>query len=131
MPDLFKELLPSILENKVEIIDENSPEKDYPAFIVNRALSLHYDCILQANEMNMHHDLDNIVQYRFYINSIKGYKRPFVKWPKKEKIENIEHVAEYYNISYQKAKEALSLLSDEQIDVIKEKTRKGGMNDKR
>jgi hypothetical protein len=126
MSDLFKDIIPSILYTKNHVLEN---DKDYPAFVVNRAISFHYDCVLQANEMNQYPSLPANMQYQFLLNSIRGYKRPFRKWEKRETIEDLEAVKEYYNYSNEKAKEALVLLDATQIDTIKKKLNKGGLND--
>ena len=126
MSDLFKDIIPSILYTKNHVLEN---DKDYSAFVVNRAISFHYDCVLQANEMNQYPSLPANMQYQFLLNSIRGYKRPFRKWEKRETIENLEAVKEYYNYSNEKAKEALVLLDATQIDTIKKKLNKGGLND--
>jgi len=70
-------------ENLLDTTDETW-EKKYPPFVINKCLSVHYDCIAQANEMNGYHFLDKKTQFHFYINSIRkrsdlvasGYHRP-------------------------------------------------------
>ena len=116
MSDLFKDIIPSILQTKKNVLDN---EKDYHAFVVNKALSFHYDCVMQANEMNRNSHLPATLQYQYLLNTVRGYKRPFRKWEKRETIENLEAVKEYYNYSNEKAKEALVLLNATQIDEIK------------
>ena len=125
MSDLFKEIIPSILQTKKPVLED---EKDYNAFIVNRALSYHLDCILFANEMNLLSRLDKKLQYEYCLNSIRGYKRKYVPWAKKEKIEDLESVQLYYGLSRAKAKEALTILSDDQIKEIRKNTDKGGVS---
>lgn len=129
MSDLFKEVIPSILQTKKSVITEEN-ERDYVPFVVNKALSFHYDCVLLANEMNKLPNTDALLQYHFMLNIVRGYKRPFQKWHKRETIENLEAVKEYYNYSNEKAKEALSVLSDDHIAEIKRTLFKGGLNDK-
>jgi len=128
MADLFKDIIPSILQNKKNVLEN---EKDYNAYVINKALSFHYDCIMQANEMNRFPSLPVILQYQFLLNSIRGYKRPFKPWQKRETIENLETVKEYYNYSNEKAKEVLVLLNADQIEELKRKLNKGGTNDSR
>ena len=127
MTDLFKDIIPSILQTKKNVVEN---EKDYVPFVVNKALSFHYDCVLFANEMNRVPNTDGILQYHFYLNTIRGYKRTFQKWQKREKIEDLEAIKEYYKYSNDKAKEALLVLSDAQMDDIRRKLNKGGLNDK-
>ena len=100
-------------------------EKDYNAFIVNRGLSYFQDTVTIANEMNIHHDLDHKLQYEFLINIVRPRKR-FSKWFKKEQDSDVEAVAEFYGYSNERAAQALTILSDEQITRIKEKLEKGG-----
>ena len=83
MADLFKDIVPAILQTKEEAITIDN-EKDYNPFIVNRALSYHYDCILFANEMNKLPDTDKLLQFRYLLNTVRSYKRPFQKWQKRE-----------------------------------------------
>lgn len=127
MTDLFKEIIPAILQTKKAELDD---EKDYVPYVVNKALSFHYDCIAYANQMNMYPNLDNSMQFHYMINSVRAWKRPFQKWQKLEKDENLELVKEYYGYSNDKAKAALELLTEDQIVMIKKKLYKGGINDK-
>ena len=64
MPDLFKEIIPSILKTKKSVINNDIEAKDYKPFLVNRALSYHYDCIPYVNEINQYPFLDNDIQYQ-------------------------------------------------------------------
>jgi hypothetical protein len=127
MPDLFKDTIPSILQTKKEVITEDN-ERDYVPFIVNRALSFHMDCIMLSNEMNKLPGLDPLLQYHHLLNTVRGYKRPFQKWQKREIVEDLEAVKEYFSYSNDKAKEAISILSDKQIEQIKKNLNKGGLN---
>jgi len=101
--------------------------KDYAPFIVNRSLSYHLDCVIYANEMNLHPGVDKDMQYQYFLNSIRPMKRGFQPWQKSKTDENIECVKAYFGYSNAKAKEALRILSDEQIAVIKIKTDTGGV----
>lgn len=126
MTDLFKDIIPSILQTKKNVLEN---EKDYVPFIVNKAISFHYDCVIQSNEMNMYPNLPSTMQYHFLLNSVRGYKRPFRKWEKRETIEDLEAVKEYFNYSYEKAKDVMSLLDATQIKKIKKEIDKGGTHD--
>lgn len=116
-----------ILQGKKNLIVDEITEKEYNPFIVNRALSYHYDCVLFANEMNMRSHLDKKLQNSFLINTIRSKKRPFAKWVKSEKSDDIEYIKRYFNYSDTRAKEVLRLLNDEQIQQIKEQTETGGL----
>lgn len=127
MADLFKEVIPSILQTKQPVITAEN-ESEYVPFVVNKALSFHRDCILYANEMNKLPNADKLLQYHYLLNTTRGYKRPFQKWLKRETIENLDLIKEYYGYSTEKAKAALLVLSDDQIEEIRRRTSKGGLN---
>ena len=127
MADLFKDILPSIQQTKKAVITAEN-ERDYVPFIVNRSISFHLDMVMAANQMNMLPSTDNLLQFHYLLNTVRAYKRPFQKWQKRETIENLEAVKEYYSYSNEKAKEALSILSDAQIQEIKKNLNKGGLN---
>lgn len=127
MPDLFKEIVPSILQTKENVLRDELDEKDYKPFVVNRALSYHVDCVSYANEMNKNHHLDGKLQYQYLLNTIRPMKRKFQPWQKSSVHEDLECVKEYFGYSNEKAKEALRILSDEQITEIKKRTDKGGV----
>ena len=100
--------------------------KDYTPFLVNKGLSYFPDTILYANEMYYHSGIDKDWQFYFFLNSIPKKKR-FSKWHKKEaNSESLELVKEYYGYSDEKALEALQIISDDQLVMIKEKLYKGG-----
>jgi hypothetical protein len=122
----------SISHSKANLMEgsENDElaEKTYPAFLVNKGLSYFPDTVLYANEMNQHASADNKLQYYYLINSIRSHKR-FAKWVKKEDSNDLDAVKEYYGYSNEKASQALSLLSKQQLDTIKEQLQKGGLNE--
>jgi len=117
--------LNSINLTKQDIMVDDICEKAYNSFMVNRGLSYFPDTIIIANEMNRHHQADNKLQYQFLINMIRKRKR-FSKWAKAQKESDIDAVKEYYGYSNEKARQALTLLSPDQITIIKNKVSKGG-----
>lgn len=125
MADLFKEIIPSILQTKEYALLTEQDEKSYSSFMVNRALSYHRDTVLWANEMNMHSNLDNKLKYDFLLNIIRAQKRPFSKWHKKAQSSDLEAIKEYYGYSDAKAEEALKILDGAQISEIKKQLYKG------
>ena len=128
MPDLFKDIIPSILQTKKNVLQDEIDVKDYTPFVVNRALSYHMDCIIYANEMNLYSEIDKDLQYQYLLNTIRSMKRKFQPWQKASADKDLECVKEYFGYSNQKAKEALRILNDEQIAEIKATTIKGGVN---
>jgi hypothetical protein len=125
-PEL-KDYLYSINQSKKNILlDDVEAEKAYPPFIVNKCLSSFIDSILYANEMNKSHYLDKRLQYDFYINSLKPRKR-FTPWLKKQTLEELELIKQYYGYSHNKALEAIKILTKDQINYIKQALNKGGI----
>ena len=102
-------------------------EKKYPAYIVNKCLSAFPDTLLYVNEMNRLHHLDRRLQFQFFLNSIRPKKR-FAKWLRSSKIKNLEYVKEYYGYNNEKARQALDILDDEQIEYIKRIINRGGIH---
>jgi len=122
----LKDWLNSINSTKNNIMDENPDAvKEYAPYIINRCMSGHLDTILLANEMNINSQLDKKLQYDFFINIVRPRKR-FSPWLKKEKIESLEIIKQYYGYSEEKAKSALKILTQDQIDFIKQKMNRGG-----
>ena len=117
----------AILQNKKQLIVDEITEKKYVPFLVNRSLSYHKDCIMYANEMNRRHFLDKKLQNDFLLNTVRSQKRPFAKWAKVEKNDDLECIKLIYNFSDSKARDARRLLSKEQIQELKEKTDTGGL----
>ena len=118
----LKDWLNSINYNKEDLSAEI---KSYPPYIVNRCLSGHIDCIMFANEMNLNHQLDKDMQYQFYLNSLRKRKR-FSPWLKKDKVQNLDIVKQYYGYSNEKASQALRILSKQQLEYIKQRLDIGG-----
>lgn len=116
-----------ILYGKKNLITDEQSEKDYIPFLTNRSLSYYFDCVLYSNEMNQRHFLDKKMQNDFLLNTIRSKKRPFVKWAKPEKNDDIEVIKQYFKYNTEKAIEALKLLTQDQIDELKNKTSKGGL----
>lgn len=117
--------LNSINSTKKDIMEDDIAEKAYNSFMVNRGLSYFNDTVLMANEMNIYSHLDKKLQYHFLINIVRKRKR-FSKWAKPETESDIEAVKEYYCYSNEKARQAITLLSPENITIIKQKVNKGG-----
>jgi hypothetical protein len=113
------------LTKKNLIDDDKNLIKDYPPYIINKCLSGQIDSILFSNEMNMNHHLDKDMQYSFYLNSLRKRKR-FSPWIRKDKVNDLECVKQYYGYSNEKALQALKILNKEQIKFIKKRLETGG-----
>ena len=119
------------INNKKDIIRDDLDEKSYLPFMINHSFSYFSDTVLLANEMNLNHHLDNKLQNDFFINTIRKNPKRFSKWNKVKHDGDFEAVKEYYGYSNEKTRSALSLLSTEQIDIIKKKVDHGGRKGKR
>ena len=123
----LKHYLKSLNETKENLLESDDPmwEKKYSPFIINKCLAPFNDTIMLVNEMNMRHHLDSKLQYDFLLNTIRSKKR-YAPWVKGDKLKDLEYVKEYYGYSNEKAKAALKLLDNEQINTIKDSLNKGG-----
>ena len=121
--------LNAINQSKENLIVDELSEKEYVPFLVNKGLSYFPDTILYANEMNRLHLLDKTPQFLYLLNSIRPRKR-FGKWHKNELTDDLKIISEYFGYSYAKAKQIQNLISSDQLNTMKEKLQKGGMNTK-
>ena len=127
----LKDYLYSINQSKKNILDDDlDAQKKYPTYIVNRCLSSFTDTILFANEMNKNPHLPTKLQYDFLLNSVKPRKR-FSPWARKDSIDDLDLVKEYYGYNDDKALQALRILTKDQLDKLSYLLRKGGKNGKR
>jgi hypothetical protein len=117
----------AIMNGKNQMIVDEETEDAYVPFLTNRSLSYHKDCIMYANEMNRRHFLDKKPQFDFLLNTVRSRKRPFIKWVKAEKSEDLSCIKQIYGFSDAKAREALRLLNDEEIQELKKQTDTGGL----
>lgn len=116
----------SITLSKKNLIVDEETEKGYQPWLTNQALAYHPDMIFYAQEMNINPHLDNKLQFDYLINSIRSAKRKRVQWIKKVKDDDLDVIREYYGYNRKNAQAALSILSEEQLKIIKTKIQKGG-----
>jgi hypothetical protein len=115
--------------NKELIPDET--DKQYNAFIINRAFANFQDTVFIANELNQLSHIPSKMQYTFYRNMVRPKNR-FSKWPKKDKRdEKIKTIMDYYNYSEEKARSIEDLVSVDCINKIQNNMNKGGVNGRR
>ena len=112
-------------ENLLDTEDE-SVEKGYTPFVVNRCLSYFIDTVLYVNEMNRLPHTDKRMQFDYLRTSIRKNKRDS-KWLKRESEENLELVKEFYGYSDSKAREILDIITDDDIVWMKQMLDTGGM----
>lgn len=120
------DFLKTINDTKENLIDNDTENtKYYNSFVINRSLSYFPDTIYFANEMNKFHQIDVDLQYNFLLNIIRKRKR-FSKWEKTEDINNLNLIKSYFGYNDEKARQVISLLTEEQITTIKKKVSLGG-----
>tara|TARA_R110000744_G_scaffold97936_6_gene189186 strand:- start:569 stop:955 length:387 start_codon:yes stop_codon:yes gene_type:complete len=122
------EYLTAINYSKEPLLDteDESVEKGYTPFIVNRCLSYFMDTVLYANEMNMRPETGKKMQFDYLQKSIRKNKR-YSKWLKQESVENLDTIKQFYGYSDTKAKEVMDILSDDDIQFMRDKLNTGGV----
>ena len=117
----------SVSYGKTDIMVDEVDEKAYVPFLTNKALSYHEDAIHFVNEINTRYELDNRLQYTFFLNTLRKRQR-FSKWDKPKEDTSIDVIKEYYGVSTDKAKEYVKLLTREQCEQIRDRMKTGGKN---
>lgn len=105
---------------------------EYSQWRTNNILANHKDVIFHVNEMNINSVTDQM-HYDYLHASLRKQKR----WAKneskeekkaREKQEELHNlISSYYKYNTLRTKEALRILTAEQIDVIRNKNNKGGV----
>lgn len=123
----FFDYLNAINSTKVDIMKADpQSEKDYVSFMVNRGLSYFPDTILYSNEMNKYANIPKNWQFAFYLNGVTKKKR-FSKWHKKDQnSDDLSLVMKAYGYSSQKAVQALEILTDDQMQSLRNTYSLGG-----
>jgi hypothetical protein len=125
MPKLGDILNSINLTKDVDLIDEYN-KTDYVPFLINRGMSFYPETILHANFLNSNSHLDRILQYKYYLYSVKKKKR-FSKWLSNSKTpEKILIISKFYGISINKAKEITDMITSEDLDNMKNYLDTGG-----
>ena len=80
----LKDYLNAINHSKQKLLDTDDKdwEKKYSPYIINKCLSMFWDTLPQANEMNGYHFLSKKIQFDFLLNSVRTKKRFGGKWLK-------------------------------------------------
>ena len=96
----LSEYLNAINYTKESLLDteDESVEKEYTPFVVNRCLSYFIDTVLYVNEMNRLPHTDKKMQFDYLLSSIRKNKR-YSKWLRRESEENLDLVKQFYGYS--------------------------------
>lgn len=127
MSHQLSDYLNAINVSKEPLLDESETysKQSYPPFVVTRCLSYFPDTLFAANEMNTRPHLDSKMHFDFLRGAVRPRKR-FSKWLKREEDARITALTEYYGISTRKAREALSVLSEGDMEDILAAVDRGG-----
>lgn len=101
--------------------EPENPEKFSP-WLTNRFFSFFPDTIFHAQQMNLNYDLESYLQLSYLINSVRPSKR-WTKWLKRTESPNYELIQNWYGFGDRKTKEALAVLTKDQIKEIREKAK--------
>ena|ERR1022692_5090985 len=118
------DIVKNIFTSKEPLILEELSE--YTPYVANMALARYIDTILYASQMNQNAHLPKHMQYDYLFHSVRKHKRPFHPWDKQVKNSDIDMIKECYKVSTPKAKEFIKVLTSQQLNIIKERTVKGG-----
>lgn len=123
----LKDFLNSINSTKESLFetDNELADKKYQPFIINRCLSYFPDTLLYVNDMNMRAALPHKMQNDYLIHSIAPRKR-FSKWLKPNIEEALDVIKKYYGFGNREAMEAMSLLSEQEIEELRKRMDVGG-----
>lgn len=111
------DFLKAINYSKKPLLDGEALEKDYAPFVVNRCLSYFPDTLFHANTMNHMCSMDKKMHFDYLRGAVRKRNR-FSPWVKKEKQPELDAVKIIFGFSNSKAKEALRVLNQEEIDII-------------
>jgi|TARA_Y100000310_G_C20237589_1_gene603092 hypothetical protein len=100
-------------------------EKEYVPFVINRCLSYFPDTTIHANAMNENSHIDKKMQYDYFLHSTRKRKR-FSKWLKREDSDKINIMKRYFGYSNQKVREIEDMISDSDIDEMRDFLSHGG-----
>ena len=122
----LKDWLNSVNHTKKSVMMDEFDEKQYPGFIVNKCLSGMVDAVMYANEMNRMHWLDKRMQYDFFLHGLPKKKR-FAPWMKAKKVKDLDIVKQYHGYNNEKAKIALEILTEDQLEEMRKVLSGGGI----
>ena len=127
MTHTLSDYLNAINVSKEPLLDisESYTKQSYPPFVVTRCLSYFPDTVFAANEMNTRPLIDSKMHFDFLRGAVRPRKR-FSKWLKREDDSRVAALVEYYGMSSRKAREALSVLSEADLEEIVAAVDKGG-----
>ncbi len=123
-------------ENSISYGPRVEVDGDYAQWRTNSTVANYDGCLFYVNEMNINYNVTDEMHYVYLFAKIRKHKRKGKRKTDQEKKQEAEQkkyealislVSDYYGYSKTRAKEALRLLTNEQIDIIRSRTNKGGV----
>ncbi len=115
-----------ISDSKVIPEFDNHFEKNYSQFLTNNFFSFFFETVGFVSLLNGSNEMSSEAHFRF-LHSIIPKKSRWSQWFKKEKItKDVEMIMEVYEFNHSRAKVVLSLLSAEDLEILRCTTEKGG-----
>jgi hypothetical protein len=117
-------------------LETDRQEFKYEKWRTNSSLSNFLDTIMYANEMNINYDITDQMHYDYLFYSVRKNKRFGKKKTEQDKRlekllkaeeEKVSLIQEYYKYNTAKAKAALNVLTETQLDIIRKRLEKGGV----
>lgn len=118
------DFLNDLTKDKTYLFNEMN-RSAYSPFFINRGMSQHMDCIFIAEAVNKMPHVDKELQHDFYFYSLAARKR-YGKWAKAEEDDDVDTVMKAYKVNRVHARQYLNLMSQEQLEELKNRTRVGG-----
>lgn len=115
---MFKTITSSLDVKKKPSLDEI---QKIPSFIFCRWLAGTPQTIFASNMINQYYDIPIECQYQMIKSAFAGKIR-FIPYPKSSKendSKDVEYISMYFNISIEKAREYLTLISNDELNTIK------------
>jgi hypothetical protein len=125
----------SINVEKEPLSLDGNLEHKYNQWRTNTSLSAHIDTLFYVNEMNIYHHLSDKLHYHYLFYSVRKAKRFGKKKTENDKKlervlkkeqELVSLIQEHYKYNTTKARQALKILTEEQLDTIRKIEEKGG-----
>lgn len=126
-PSLF-DFLKAIGEKggDAQMLADPMAAKAYSPFMVTRGLAQNQGTLAVAHELNKHVITDKTLHFAMAFHAVTKSKR-YGGWAKRApKSEDMETVQNYYNVSEVRAEEMLTLLTPEQLAILKQRMDQGG-----
>lgn len=125
--DLF-EYLAGITEKKIPFNPkDDAMVKGYNPYIINRFVSMCESFLPLVNEINKYPELNKETHYNFFLSALPKRKQYFnyIKKAKDLTEEEVDYVAQYFNITAREARGHIRLLDRESVEEIIKKYRYG------